>query len=68
MDPVKRSQTLEQVEQDILNMMSCAGQVLMNHVRGLSDEKLQQFVASFDEKHRTMLIAELTNALNRPES
>lgn len=60
---MERTQQIEQIERDIQLMMSRAGQILMDHVKSLSDERLQQFAEQFDENHRTMLLNELTSTM-----
>ena len=67
MTPSERNIVVEQVEIKVTGMMIRAGEILMEYVNGLDDDKLKAFVAQFNETSRTALLSELVKNIQRKE-
>ena len=67
MTPSERNIVVEQVEIKVTSMMIRAGEILMEYVNGLDDDKLKAFVAQFNETSRTALLSELVKNIQRKE-
>lgn len=64
-DPVKRVETLEQLNTTCRVLMTNACNLMTAYIENLSDEDLLIFEQKFDDNHRALLLTHLQQSLQK---